>query len=59
MGQIIAGVIAGVMLIAAFAGYIMNIIWLIGQDIIWNTEQVLSVLGIFMAPLGVLMGWMH
>ena len=40
-------------------GYIINIIWIVGQTAPLDIEQVISILGIFMAPLGVVMGYIH
>lgn len=59
MGKILG---IGTLLIFIFgmiAGWIMNIVWLIKQDLTWTVEQGLSVVGIFIAPLGALLGWIH
>lgn len=59
MPQIIAGLTAIGFVLALFAGYIMNIVWLIKQDITWTIEQSLGVVGVVVPPLGVIMGWLH
>ena len=59
MGQIIVGIIGIGLFIGSIAGWVMNVAWLIGQEVVWNMEQVLSVLGVVMVPLGALMGWLH
>ncbi len=59
MVQILVGLFFILMMIGIVGGWVMNIVWLFGQDLVWNMEQVLSVLGIVMAPLGAVMGWLH
>lgn len=60
MGQIIGAIVAVSFVIALLYGYIVNIIWLLQQTpFVANIEAVLSIIGIFIAPLGVIMGWLH
>ena len=63
MGNFIALGILGVYLAfvgAIIWGWISNIIWLIQLDnLVWNGEQILSVVGVVVAPLGALMGFLH
>lgn len=41
-------------------GYVYNIVWLVKLPaMLWNPEQVLSVVGIVIPPLGALMGYLH
>ena len=59
-GGIVAAGIVMLLLFAAFVyGWVVNLIWVIQQDITWTTEQAVSVIGIFLGPLGAIMGWMH
>lgn len=42
---------------ALIYGWVMNIIWIATQQsLIWNGEAILSVVGIFIAPLGAILG---
>ena len=59
MVQIITGVMLLVLAMSIIAGWVMNIVWLIGQELVFNAEQLLSILGVVMFPLGALMGWLH
>ena len=57
---ITAAAITMIAIAGAFVyGWVANLVWVIQQDITWTTEQAVSVIGIFLGPLGAVMGWMH
>ena len=55
------GAILAIGLIGAFIyGWIINIVWMLQQTpFVANIEGVLSIIGVFIAPLGAIMGWLH
>lgn len=59
VGTVMGAITVIALLMAVVYGYVSNIMWLVCSDITWTFEQTISVLGIFMAPLGILLGWMH
>ena len=41
-------------------GWVINIIWIVDQQIwIWSGESIISIIGIFIVPLGTLVGYIH
>lgn len=60
MSQIIGAIFVIGLFIAFIYGYIVNIIWLLQQTpFVADIEAILSIIGIFIAPLGAIMGWLH
>jgi len=60
MGAIIMGLLWLAMVIGLGYGYIMNIVWMVQQQTwLWNGESILSTIGAFIPPLGVIMGYVH
>ena len=57
----IIGVILAITLIGTFVyGWIVNIVWMLQQTpFIADVEGILSIIGVFIAPLGAIMGWLH
>ena len=53
------GIFLVTLMLSIIYGYVVNVIWLIRQELTWTVEQVVSLIGIFIAPLGALMGWLH
>lgn len=44
--------------LATISGWIMNIVHLVGLDaFVLNGENIIRVIGIFIAPIGAIMGW--
>lgn len=52
------GVLLAISLVVAFIwGWISNIIWIVDQQVIvWSGEMIISAVGIFVVPLGSIMG---
>lgn len=46
-----------VIMLAGVFGWVNNIITLFGMSDVWTGEGILRVAGIFMAPLGAIMGY--
>jgi vacuolar-type H+-ATPase subunit I/STV1 len=59
MGQIVGALALFAVVVGFIGGWIANIVWLIGQELVFNMEQVLSIVGIVVVPLGALMGYLH
>lgn len=55
------GVIALYLAIAivAVVGWVRNLLWVLEQEVITNTEVIVSFIGIIIAPLGAVMGYIH
>lgn len=53
------GLVVTCFVIAAGYGWIMNIVKLIGSDFIWSSGMSIArLVGIFVAPLGAILGWL-
>lgn len=52
------GVLLMISLVVTFIwGWILNILWIVDQQaIVWSGEMIASAIGIFVAPLGSIMG---
>lgn len=52
------GVLLMISLVVTFIwGWILNILWIVDQQaIVWSGEMIISAIGIFVAPLGSIMG---
>lgn len=60
MATIIGALIWLGMLIGLGYGWVINIIWMVEQQVwIWSGESILSIIGVFIVPLGALMGYLH
>jgi len=60
MGKVIAilgAVIVGVCVAAVALGYIVNIFDLVGNTTVFGIEEVLQLAGVFLIPVGAIMGW--
>jgi len=57
MVKIIGALLIIASVVTMMYGWILNIIWITQQTIIvWSGEMIISAVGIFIVPLGVIMG---
>ena len=57
MGNIIGALLMISLVVGLIWGWILNIIWIIDQQVIaWSGEMIISAIGIFVVPLGSIMG---
>ena len=47
-------------LVTLIYGWVINIYWIVEQQVwIWSGESILSIVGVFIVPLGTVMGYVH
>lgn len=57
MGNIFGALLMFSLVVAFVWGWILNILWIVDQQVIvWSGEMIISAVGIFVAPLGAIMG---
>lgn len=57
MGNVIGALLMISLVVTLIWGWILNIIWIVDQQVIvWSGEMIISAIGIFVVPLGSIMG---
>jgi hypothetical protein len=58
MGNVIGGLLYLSIIIGGIYGWIMNIVQLVQNDIVWTSGMSIGrIIGIFVAPLGAVLGY--